>query len=100
MNNKVRETFEHINKFWKKEYYETCYLEWEQIQQFISHEPTPYQCKNCETYWTKVLFINKHENICPKCDTWCQPFLCNPINFPFVLKYINPVYHFQIIRKE
>ncbi len=25
MNYKVRETFEHINKYWKKEYYETCY---------------------------------------------------------------------------
>ena len=30
-------------------------------------------------------------------DTWCQPFLCNPINFPFVLKYINPEYHDYIL---
>lgn len=89
----IKETFEHINNNWKEEYYETCYIEWEQIQQFISNEPTPYQCGNCNTYWTKITYINDHDNICPKCDTHCQPFLCNPINYQSVLKYINSVYH-------
>ena len=92
-NNKIKETFEHINDNWREEYYETCLFEWEYIQQFMSNEPTPYQCGQCDTYWTKVTFVNDHENICPKCDTHYQSFLCNPINYESILKYINPVYH-------
>ncbi len=94
---KIEETFKHINDNWKEEYYQTCKLDWENIISFISKEPTPYQCSNCNTFWMKYGFLEtmKTNNICPNCDTHCQPFLCNPINYIYVLQYINPKYHQQ-----
>ena len=97
----VQKCFEHIDKYWKPKYYETCRREWEQIQDFIvksnenSREIQTVQCR-CGTIWKiNPLFfpVNDHEGICPACDTYSQPFLCNPINYNSVLKYINPVYH-------
>jgi len=97
---KIKETFKHINDYWKEEEYRKCLVEWKQIQPFISKEETLYQCGNCNTYWTSVQFINDHDNICPKCDTHCQPILCNPINWISVLNYINPKYHHYLIPKH
>ena len=94
---KMEETFTHIRNYWKEEQYKKCELEWNQIQLFISKENTPYQCGKCSTYWKQITFINDHENICPKCDNHCQPFLCNPINYDLVLKYIDPKYHHYLI---
>ena len=74
---RVEETFKHIHDNWKEENYKDCKLEWDKIQPFISKEPTQYKCNGCNTYWRSVQFINDHDNICPKCDTHCQPFLCN-----------------------
>jgi len=33
------------------------------------------------------------DTICPMCDEYIQPFLCNPINYQSVLKYIDNKYH-------
>ena len=77
-----------------------CELEWNQIQKFISTKYTPYQCGKCNTYWKSVALVNDHENICPKCDTYCQPFLCNPINYNSVLKYIDSKYHHYLIHMD
>jgi len=96
---KIKETFKHINDYWKEEEYRKCLVQWKQIQPFISKEETSYQCGNCNTYWISVQFINDHYNICPKCDTHCQPMLCNPINWISVLNYINPKYHHYLIPK-
>jgi hypothetical protein len=93
----MEETFTHIRNYWKEEEYKKCELEWKQIQTFISNEYTPYQCGRCNTYWKSVAFVNDHDNICPNCDTHCQPFLCNPINYDSVLKYIDPKYHHYLI---
>jgi len=93
----MEETFTHIRNYWKEEEYKKCELEWKQIQTFISNEYTPYQCGRCNTYWKSVAFVNDHDNICPNCDTQCQPFLCNPINYDMVLKYIDPKYHHYLI---
>lgn len=95
--NKIEETFTHIRNYWKEEEYKKCELEWKQIQPFISKVNTPYQCGKCNTYWKQITFIYEHENICPNCDTHCQPFLCNPINYDLVLKYIEPKYHHYLI---
>jgi len=94
---KIEETFQHISKYWKEEDYKKCALEWKKIQPFISKEATQYQCGGCDTFWTSVQYINDHENICPKCDTHCQPMLCNPINWISVLEYIDPKYHHYLI---
>jgi hypothetical protein len=97
--NKMGKTFTHIRNYWKEEEYKKCELEWKQIQSFISKEPTPYQC-SCNTFWTKDIYIYDHYNICPNCDTHCQPFLCNPINYSSVLQYIDPkFYHYLIPQK-
>lgn len=96
-NIQIEKTFQHINKYWKEDYYKTCHYEWLQIQLFISSKPTNYQCGRCATYWTKVTFINDHYNICPKCDTYLQPFLCNPINYKSVLRYIDIKWHEYIL---
>jgi len=97
---KIEETFQHIREYWKEEEYRKCLVEWKQIQPFISKEATAYQCGNCDTFWTSVQFINDHENICPKCDTHCQPMLCNPVNWLSVLKYIEPKYQHYLIPKH
>jgi len=97
---KIKETFQHIRDNWKEEEYKTCALEWKKIQPFISKEATAYQCGNCDTFWTSVQFINDHDNICPKCDTHCQPMLCNPVNWLSVLEYIDPKYHHYLIPKH
>jgi hypothetical protein len=94
---KIEETFTNIRDNWKEEYYKKCLVEWKQIQPFMSKEETPFQCRKCNTYWISVQFINDHENICPKCDTHCQPMLCNPINWLYVLEYIDPKYHHYLI---
>ncbi len=102
LNNKMEETFTHIRNYWKEEEYKKCELEWKQIQTFISKENTPYQCCKCNTYWKQItfIFIYDHYNICPNCDTNCQPFLCNPINYSSVLQYIDPkFYHYLIPQK-
>ncbi len=57
---KIEETFKHIHDNWKEEYYQTCELEWENIISFISKEPTPYQCGHCNTFWTKVTYIDEY----------------------------------------
>jgi len=93
----MEETFTHIRNYWKEEEYKKCELEWKQIQTFISNEYTPNKCGRCNTYWKSVAFVNDHDNICPNCDTHCQPFLCNPINYDLVLKYIDPKYHHYLI---
>ncbi|MBU3733928.1 MAG: hypothetical protein FGM30_05445 [Candidatus Fonsibacter sp.] len=98
--NKMEETFTHIRNYWKEEEYKKCELEWKQIQPFISKEQTPYHCNGCNTFWISVQFINDHENICPKCDTHCQPILCNSVNWLSVLKYIDPKYHHYLIPKH
>jgi hypothetical protein len=90
---KIKECYEHIRDHWKEEYYKSCRKQWEQIQPFISETPTVYQCSGCETYWTKVSFVNDVDRICPCCDTCLQPFLCNPRNAQYVLKYIEPKYY-------
>ena len=98
--NKIEETFKHINDNWKEEAYRKCLVEWKQIQPFMSKEQTPYHCNGCNTYWTSVQFINDHDNICPNCDTHCQPFLCNSINWISVLKYIDPKFYHYLIPKH
>jgi hypothetical protein len=89
---KIKECYEHIRKHWKEENYQTCRKQWDQIQPFISNAPTNYQCSGCETYWTKITFVNDVDGICPCCDTCSQPFLCNPKNAQYVLKYLDPMY--------
>lgn len=94
---KIEETFIHIRNYWKEEEYKKCKLEWDQIQPFITNYCTPYQCSNCNTYWKHITFVNDIDNICPNCDVSCQPFLCNPINYDSVLKYIDPKHHDYLI---
>jgi len=94
---KIEETFNHIKDNWNEEEYRRCLIEWKQIQPFMSKEQTPYHCNGCNTYWTSVQFINDHDNICPNCDTNCQPMLCNPVNWLSVLEYIDRKYHHYLI---
>lgn len=54
----------------------------------------------CDIYWISVQYINDHQNICPKCDTYCQPMLSNPLNWIWLLKYFNPKYHYYLIPKH
>jgi len=59
-----------------------------------SDDQSVIECIGCKTRWTPKLFlVNNVYEICPNCDTWCQRFLCNPVNFKSVLKYIDFKYH-------
>lgn len=90
---KIRNTFTHIDEYWSEEDFKKSQSEWEKIQTRISNEKTNYRCGNCDTYWNTISIVNDQYNICPMCDTWNQPFLCNPINHESVSEYINPCYH-------
>lgn len=96
-SNQVEECFQHIAAFWKEEYYMDSKNMWEGVKDYISRIKTDYKCENCGTYWknSKFVFIEKH--ICPNCDTYCQPYLSNPINLNSVIKYIDPKYHHYIL---
>lgn len=92
----IKECFEHIDKYWPLGNYQNCVEEWEHIQNFIIKvriDDNSCQCNNCKTWWVHEKYINKTYNICPSCDSWYQPFLCNPRNFPHVLKYIKSMYY-------
>lgn len=65
---------------------------------FVSETPTDYRCSGCDTYWTRVSMINDHERICPMCDSWSQPFLSNPSNGKYILKYIDPKFYKYIFK--
>ena len=86
-----------IRNDWTVDHYSTCTSAWAKIKSFISKEPTPYQCGDCKTYWTKITYVNDHYNVCPNCDTYWEPFLCNPVNWISVLEYIDPKYHHYLI---
>jgi hypothetical protein len=97
---KIQEYFEHIRENWKEQYYIDALQMWNQIQTFRSEQETPYQCRCCETYWKNQKFIGKNINpfhlsgdICGCCDTFNNPYLCNPINAKYVLKYIDTEYY-------
>jgi len=104
ISQQIKECFEHIDKYWPLGNYQKCAEEWEYIKKFIiedeNKDKDSCQCKNCKTWWTHKKFINDIYNICPSCDTWCQPFLCNPKNFPYVLKYIKTMYYEFLIPSE
>lgn len=89
--------FEEINSTFTEEDYMRCFSEWDEIKSFISEKETDYKCYNCNTYWTKVTYVNDHDNICANCDTWSKPLLSNPINYKFVLRYIDPKWHEYIL---
>jgi hypothetical protein len=89
----IKITFEHINEYWLEKGYKQCKKEWEEVLSVISEEKTDTQCINCDTYWKIPAMVNNIDNICPMCDTWCQPFLYNPLNRDSVLKYIHQSYH-------
>jgi hypothetical protein len=92
------ETYSHIVKYWKEEYYKKCKADWVKLQEFILPEnfSSGYVCK-CGTRWCGKRFINPMLNICCYCDTLVQPYLSNPLNKINVLKYIPEKYHNDIL---
>lgn len=96
----IEEVYTSIRNDWTVDHYSTCTSAWAKIKSFISKEPTPYQCGDCKTYWTKVTYVNDHYNVCPNCDTYWEPFLCNPVNWISVLEHIDPKYHQYVIPKH
>lgn len=93
MESKIENTFLHVNKNWKEEYYHDCIKEWNELKEFISDEKTTttYTCEGCNTHWKSIKFI--YDKIfCCKCDQSIQPFLSNPINFKYVVEYIDSKY--------
>ena len=90
---KIKECYQHIAKYWKEESYKKCFQEWKKIELFIVKYPSlGYKC-SCGTKWTDLKFINRIDDICPACDVSCQPFLSNPKNREAVIEYIPKKYH-------
>jgi len=90
----TKETFEFIAKNWNKEMYkkekerykETCF-------HILSNETkTTITCYRCKTIWDNKNMVSNWYGCC-QCDTSGQPFLSNPINKEYVLKYIPKQYH-------
>lgn len=100
---RIIKTFQHINTYWTEEMYEKCEEEWNQVKEFISDKCGPSKelvCDGCKTVWSDKKFIFKEENICCACDTFSQPYLCNPINHTYVLKYIDEKWHKYLLPED
>jgi hypothetical protein len=97
--NKIKECYNHITKYWKNNEYETCKQEWEHVKNFIipSNISIGHECNNCGTNWAHKKFINEIDKCCCSCDTHIQPFLSNPFNRKYVLRYIPENYHEYIL---
>jgi len=54
-------------------------------------------CDGCGTIWKDNIYIYKIEGICCVCDTYIMPYLSNPINHDYVIRYIDPKWHAFII---
>jgi len=80
--------FTHIVEYWKPEYYYSCLIEWNEIKKNMHGD---YVCNFCKKSWLNSKFI--YQSVCPNCDDYIQPFLSNPKNYEFVLKYINKIYY-------
>ena len=90
----IRECYEHIVKYWEKEYYMKCKQEWKSLEFFILPEyfSIGHKC-SCGTRWVDKKFINKELDICCSCDRYVQPYLSNPLNKSYVLEYIPEEFH-------
>ena len=95
---KILDTFKHIIKYWKEEYYKKCKQEWKDVEQFILPEncTSGFMC-SCVTKQSDKKFINDELKICCYCDTNVQPFLSNPLNKINVFQYIPEKYHKDIL---
>jgi hypothetical protein len=105
----IKSTYDHIVKYWKEEYYKKCRDEWEKVKQHMfdinintntltnTINNKSYKCPSCETCWSDVKMINYNYKICCECDTYVQPFLCNPKNKKYVMLYIPQKYHKYLI---
>lgn len=101
--NRRRECFEHIRDNWTEEKYKNCLSEWKEvIKKFIvinKENILEYSCE-CGGVWSDKNLISKIYNVCPACDTYIQPYLCNPKNIPYVKMYIPQKYHCMLISIE
>lgn len=106
IDREVKNCYNHICKYWKEENYKTLKKEWNDIKNKICHNGVV--CKKCNTNWENKKYIltnyilenNKEKrviNCCPNCDTFLQPYLCNPLNEKYVLEYIPIQYHKYIL---
>ena len=93
-----KECYQHIAKYWKPEYYKKCKQEWNNVKQFILSDTISvgYLCP-CGVRWAEKKFISQLYGICGACDTHSQPYLSNPRNKEYVLKYIPLEYHHLIL---
>jgi len=87
----IEDTYNHICRNWKEEYYKRCKENWEQIKQKIVHYPSDGVRCNCGTLWSEKKYIYEEtgERVCAVCDKYSQPYLANPKNRKYVEKYIS-----------
>ena len=92
--------FNHIATHWSEEHYKKCLEEWKSLQPFIIPKDSEngFKC-TCGVVWTDKKFICPLQLICPSCDQYSQPYLSNPNNQEYVVKYI-PVKYFKYIFEE
>ena len=92
--------FNHIVTYWTEEHYKKCLEEWKSLQPFIISKDSEngFKC-TCGVVWTDKKFIDHIGLICPACDEYSQPYLSNPKNQEYVVKYI-PVKYFKYIFEE
>lgn len=97
-NKKIENCYQHIANYWKPDYYQKCKQEWLNIQKFIIPKNSSFGvlCV-CGTRWEDKKFISTEYCVCGICDTYIQPYLSNPRNKEYVLKYIPKEYHHLIM---
>ena len=94
MNVTTKECFEFIAKNWTIEMYKKEKERYRNISYHIlsNETETSSKCYRCNTIWDNNDMISIYYGCC-QCDKTAQPFLSNPLNKEYVLKYIPKQYH-------
>lgn len=96
-----------IAENWKEECYKLCFQEWNYISKNIVEvdKTRKYTKCSCGTIWTDTTLVCLYygeggtwKNLCPMCDDFCEPYLCNPRNKYLVEKYIPKKFHRYIFQ--
>lgn len=92
---KIEECWKRINEYTNKQDYINSIEEWNNIQEDMEinnnhkNNTKKIYCKCCRKHISESVLSNQHikEKICIECDNYIIPFLSNPNNKKYIIKY-------------
>lgn len=116
---KIINCWTNIVETWTEKDFEDSIKKWDDVQKNIVNKKSGIfssnVCKTCNIEWNDKSWIRREHiilknifwincvdfihvlDICPNCDCCIEPFLSNPINKEYILRYIPQIYHRYIL---